>query len=236
DSWVLREVMVLATLAIALYFAVTEGVWGYTPGKWCVRLRVWRGGSSNPPGVPRALLRFLVFWLLAAAPPAGILFAFDIHQSMGVFPRYALWSVVQMVCQLLGLGLMLSPMRQRNGYRCLHDLLSGTRVVSLPAPEKSWSLPGRRLEPVTAAVDGLPQRLGGFTVRGLRGEPARGRVRLAEEPTRDGQVILGLHPPGEAAPGQARRDLDRVARLRWLAGGQDNGHPWDALLAPAGCS
>jgi uncharacterized RDD family membrane protein YckC len=57
------------------YFAVSEGLWGATPGKALVGLRVG-GLDRNAPGIPRALLRALIYLVpgdgfLAALPRAG---------------------------------------------------------------------------------------------------------------------------------------------------------------------
>ena len=42
------------------YFAVSEGRWGASPGKALVGLRVG-GLDRNAPGIPRALLRALIY-------------------------------------------------------------------------------------------------------------------------------------------------------------------------------
>ena len=50
--------------AILLYYAVFEGLWGASAGKALCRLRVVRP-DKNPPGFLRALLRALIYVVLA---------------------------------------------------------------------------------------------------------------------------------------------------------------------------
>jgi hypothetical protein len=46
-------------------------------------------------------------------------------------------------------------------------------------------------------------------------------------------VVIWLRPPGRPLD-DARREVNRPARLRWVAGGRHDGQEWDAFLAPAG--
>src|SRR5262249_44577162 len=53
----LFEVRWTAILIMLAYFAVGDGVFGATPGKWLLRLRVARVGQTGPPGLLRGFLR-----------------------------------------------------------------------------------------------------------------------------------------------------------------------------------
>src|SRR5262249_5505945 len=54
-------VMFGVTVPYFLYLWLSEGLWGCSPGKWLLRLRVTRAGGWGRPGLWRALLRTAVF-------------------------------------------------------------------------------------------------------------------------------------------------------------------------------
>jgi hypothetical protein len=223
--------MLLVTL---LYFAVSEGLWGCTPGKLCLRLRVWPAAGAGPPGLGRASFRTGLWLILISAPSTFLATLYDPREHPEQ-PWLSLLVVgAQLVFQVGGVALMLSTMRARNGYRCLHDILSRTRVVRLPEPEGRRAVPSRRLD------EGLPTesagRVGGFTVRGALWRADGSEVLLGEDPALGRQVVLWLRPPATPPLEAARRDLSRAGRLRWLAGGRQGDRPWDAFPAPTGSS
>src|SRR5690606_2057176 len=130
-----------------------EGVWGFTPGKYVVRLRVCPVGGSSAPGLVRASLRAAVFHLLFNLGSVGwvtfwlVLVPSD--TSLVEFARqhpfaHLLLSFSGPLGMALGLGVALVPMRGRNGYRGLHEWLSGTRTVSLPPRADGRTLRGPR--------------------------------------------------------------------------------------------
>jgi uncharacterized RDD family membrane protein YckC len=240
DLRFLSGVSLLAGVVSVLYFTLGEGLWGSTLGKQVFRLRVWAKGS-DVPGLPRALLRAGIFSALMhlQSLPAlvGILLGWEV--SLGSF---APASVVQAnIMNVLKIGmilivylLLLSTARSRNGYRCLHDVLSGTRVVRLPEPEKRRFLaPGGEL--AIHPVESVPDRLGAYTVRGALRWGKDGGVLLAEDTSLGRRVLLWLRSLSEGPLSPARREVARAGRLRWLAGGTDGAWHWDAfLLPPAG--
>ncbi len=219
------------------YFGLTEWLWGCTPGKRLLRLRV-RGptGPERPAGI-RVLARYGAYQLLTGvgtlallvtpAPAARLRAADTMDDALRL-------SVISTLCSLAGLALLLSTMRRRNGWRCLHDVLSGTRVVRLPEPARH-AIPAAPAPPdrPTRAED-LPGRVGPFAVRGaLRGDDGA-RVLSGEDPVLGRSVILWLRRPAGAPPAPARRECARPARPRWLAGGEQDGWRWDAFPAMPG--
>jgi hypothetical protein len=148
-------------------------------------------------------------------------------------------------------------MRQRNGYRGVHEFLSGTRVVRLrPAPRPPTARkqldPQRGVRPVRRPVaellpvavpwlerdldtaQDLPQQIGSFEIRGILPWHVPGRLLLGHDPSLQRNVLIWLRP-GEQSPFDAsRRRVGRAARLRWLAGGTLGVMQWDALIPPAG--
>jgi hypothetical protein len=221
-------------------FAVLEGCWGCSPGKYLLRLRVCTPESGNPPGVGRALLRSAVFFVFTSLGSTMVVFvpyvAFDSEHLLDWYKVRDYLQILAYASSGAGLGVLASSMRARNGYRGLHELVSGTRVVQLPwnARRRPWRQPP--LEDAAPLPGGLPQRLGPFKVLGaVRGTPEE-PVLLAEEPVLDRRVWLWLRPREAQLLAAARRELGRPTRLRWLAAGQEGDWQWDAFLAPpSGC-
>src|SRR5262249_38232433 len=119
------------------YFIVLEGRWGCSVGKRLLGLRVWQASGTDPPGLRRALLRTLVFYTLLKLPPLLLEQAKPLHEGFAqlsgdFWGAAVLWAAPQAV----GLLLLASTMRVGNGLRGLHEILSGTRVATLPWPEK----------------------------------------------------------------------------------------------------
>src|SRR5262249_25949636 len=133
--WALQDgkhISLAANLALVipgfLYFWVAESLWGCTPGKWLVRLRVTRAGTWEQPGVWRILWRTTVFFVTSGVVGIWLLYA-----VLDRTDRLA-WAVWQLAIAGLGLLIRCSTMRPRNGFRGLHEFLSGTQVMRLPPP------------------------------------------------------------------------------------------------------
>ncbi|MGL4553985.1 MAG: protein kinase domain-containing protein, partial [Gemmataceae bacterium] len=239
---------VFSTIALtvalgAVYFGIPESVWGCTPGKWLLRLRVRDATGGDRPSLPRAMWRAAVFFLLIeGATEAGtallhglglgdLRFASSLEMLLGV----AGMGVVLPLSWLLGLGLVASSMRRANGYRGLHELLSGTRTIRLPASRPRFVLPAKQQWPThTSPPAGLPERLGSFRVVGLARSGPGEAVLYGADTSLDRPVWLWLHG-GEELPAK-RRETARMTRPRWLAGGEHDGRRWEAFVASGGCS
>jgi hypothetical protein len=214
-----------------LYFALLEGIWGWSPGKLLLGLRVCTPGASDPPGLVRALVRSVVFFAIVALP------SIVVEKIAEARPGWWWWWSVWLVVYLFAPLLLLSTMRRRNGYRGPHELMSGTRVIMLPRPE-SESLTAQAL--TAQAVRGgarpaeAPERIGPFRVDGALAWSPRQRMLTAQDPSLGRRVFIGLHPLSDPGLPAARRDLHRPGRLRWLGGGVQGQWQWDAFLSPDG--
>ncbi|MGE3821197.1 MAG: protein kinase [Isosphaeraceae bacterium] len=236
--------MLVCRLLCVLYFGLSEGIWGASLGKRLTGLRVSGAPGSGPPGVARGLARALAFYLLVGLP--------EDLTAMGLTPllptRRGAWLLVEpfsLAAALVGTLVMATPMRARNGYRGLHEWLTGTRVVRLPAsrrrraprtrrPPARWTLEHTAPAPVGTA--GLLKGIGPFRVAGAVIWDGRRRVLLGEDPSLRRTVWLVLRPRGSPAPSPARRDLGRPSRPRWLRGGEQSDFRWDAYSPQLGCS
>jgi hypothetical protein len=223
----------ILTGLVALHFGLLEGVWGCSAGKRLLRLRVYRSSRDEPAGLWRPLLRAVAFCVLLRLPEALFLLPLDCGTILVLY--MILW------LQFPKAIFVICTMRRRNGYRGLHEFLSGTRTVQLPWPGKR-PRPNPRFstEEVPCPTDtlscpaGLPTRLGPFPVHGAVGPGAPVAFLFGEDPALGRDVLLWVRPAGAAPLPVGRRDVARPTRLRWLTGGVEGDLRWDAFTAPAG--
>jgi hypothetical protein len=225
------------------YFGFLEGLWGASLGKALLGLRVRAARGTLPAKPRRVLLRTFLFCVLL-----------DLHDFFHLFFQVVLWSreltaeefianhpwlfwvpmLLYYPMFALGIALILLPMRARNGYRGLHEFLSGTRVVSLPVRQPLRALPRHALQPARVRPNGCPERLGAFVVHGALRWEEQAKVVAAQDSVLGREVWLWLRPASEAPLPESRRQLGRRCRLRWVACGKHAELQWDAFLAPAG--
>ena len=219
------------------YFALFEGCFAATPGKWLLHLRVAKAHGSEPPGPLRAFVRTLLFYA----------FTNLILDVTALFhgPNPDFTTLLGVLSIPAGVLLMISSMRARNGFRGLHELWSGTRVIRLPWSQKPQRFLSRRPDRWTALVseaavsgrpDSCPQMMvGPFHICAALEKSEDEQLLLAEDPILGRKVLLQYRPATAPALEPARRILNRPTRLRWLSTGRQDDRSWDAFLAPAGC-
>lgn len=223
--------MLMGLLTSVVYFGVLEGLWGWSVGKWCLRLRVCGEGQERP-GLVKGFARALIFVTILNVP-SHLFGAIWDNQAVTRNPALLLLAPLFFAA---GVGLILSTMRQRNGYRGPHELLSGTRVVQLPwARKRKLFQQQTRDVPLGQAKD-LPERLGPFAILGMLRRASTETILLGEDRSLSRHAWLWLRPAAAPDVPAARREVNRVTRLRWLAAGLENDLQWDAFLAPTGCA
>jgi uncharacterized RDD family membrane protein YckC len=232
DSGGASWVILLGTSLMMTYFAILEGFWGLTLGKALLRLRVCTATGSDPPGFLRALWRTVLLYVLTSL-------IWDLARHAANQDHAApWWDFVGPLSWAVGTLVLISTMRARNGYRGVHELLSGTRVVRLPWPKKAEVFASRHPDRLTqnlAPAETLPPTLGPFSVRGVLQNSGDEQLVLAEDAALARMVLLHCRPLSSTPLDIARRDLHRPTRLRWLSAGEAGKLRWDAYLAPAGC-
>jgi len=220
-------------LATVAYFGVFEGLLGWTPGKRLLRMRVSRLGQCGPPGVLQGLLRAVTFpglWVVAIGFtnwPSGWHLGF-LGPLLGV-PVAGILLLYQ---------LRLTP----QGYRGLHDLASGCRVVQRPVRVPRVRLVSRFPNPLDCIQPSplrLPVSVGGFEVSGkLCQLPDSGEVWLAEDKSLGRRVLIRVLPADHDNPIGEDAPVTRPTRLRVVGHGTIpwNSQPrsWIGYVAPAG--
>ena len=136
----------------------------------------------------------------------------------------------------LGMLVAAAPMRRRNGFRGVHELLSGTRVVCLPWTKKRRVFRSRPSDHPLLQPNGLPDRVGSFRIQGALHWTTELRILVGQDSALGRRVWIYLRPLSSPALNATRRGINRPTRLRWLACGKHMVEgQWDAFIAPAGC-
>jgi hypothetical protein len=230
-----------------LYFAVPEWLLGGSPGKLVTRLRVRDAATGDRPSLPRALLRTGCFYLFKDSTRLVVKVALlalgalitqegDVSITARVVVTTILVAILPFLSSGLGFALLATTMRRRNGYRGVHELLSGTRVIRLPAERPrfrakalaGWSNPAGSLPP------DVPERIGGFRVLAVARATADERLLQGEDAALHRPVWLWQRREPANTLSRARREAARDARPYWLAGGWEDGWSWDVFVAAAG--
>jgi uncharacterized RDD family membrane protein YckC len=249
------ELLVLARVAslvlFGLYFLVLEHTWGCSLGKLVLGLRVCTSRSIDPPDWKTTAVRTGMF--VGLIPFAGVAAALVLWLQAarlvgpGGWKEAADWIdlTVRGGWSLIGIVVLASTMRARNGYLGLHERISGTHVIRPVRPRQQEHVPyfggwlmsflrSRSLNRGLVPSSALPQRIAGFAIRcALKWTPVD-KVLLGEDASLGRRVFLWLRPGTEPALPAVRRDVGRRTRLRWLGCGKQGEFQWDALLAPLG--
>ena len=236
----------LATYQV--YYGLQEGLSGCSLGKRLLRLRVGTVAGVQPPGILRAALRagilFVLFdfnWLVIQLvtvnldlPNDGEELPPERMEELGPFFIFA--GVMAVGWTIAAIAATLCTMRPRNGYRGLHEFLSGTRTYYLrwPQPVRRGVVGGGDFHLPLERPEGLPEQVGPFRVQGALAWSDSERLLQAEDRQLGRAVWIWMRPATEPPLGGAWRDLTRGTRLRWIASGGDGAWQWEAFVAPAG--
>jgi hypothetical protein len=239
---------VVMTLSVTLplpilYFACLEARRGASLGKAAFGLRVV-GLDEEMPGLKRSFLRVAILYGIPGIPGiAAFIFMFQIGNPLGKenLPE-SLDPLLSQGWAWLGLaslallppiftGLVFSTCRRRNGFMGLHEIWSGTRVVSLSKKALRPAFP-TLAEPAAVTCDSA--KVGPYHVLAELGFSGDGSILLGYDSRLLRKVWLRLVPAGTPAIGTEARQLSRSGRLRWLNGSRAGDVCWDAYEAPSG--
>lgn len=237
----------LSCLATVLYFAVPEKLFGCSFGKWLLGLRVYQADRARPPRWGQALGRTLAyFWLINLLAFLGDLVLprepFDprvpIEKQSDLVRESLEFHTFLLPLISLGVGyaLMASTMRRHNGYRGLHEWMSGTRTVRTPIAHRTTGLDvAKQADPLEVfEPQGLPAAIGPYQVRGAVVWQPEHQIIVAEDGRIHRAVWIWRRPESEPDLSATRHQVDRPTRWRWLAEAVDGAMRWDAFLAVPG--
>jgi serine/threonine protein kinase len=206
---------------LVLFFAIPEGLWGFTPGKWLCRLRVVNQ-RREPPGFAKALVRTLIVMLISA--PLQVSYCWFSARTLMPYQWY--FTGVEWICYVL----LFSTARNRNGLAGLHDLLTGTRVILLPPYQTRTAL--------TTVEESLPATqtatIGPYHVLDVLEESNGEEWILGYDTRLLRRVWIHKLPAGATPTPGTVRNVARPGRLRWLNGKRSDHENWDAYEALTG--
>jgi uncharacterized RDD family membrane protein YckC len=217
-------------IGLLLYYGISEGLWGRSPGKWLFALRVV-DLSNHRPGLARGLYRAAA-WIVFDGVPL-LAYSASLMPMMSANENTPLGAALGLSVPAVSLALLailFSTARRYNGYAAIHDLVTRTRVVADRRGEN-------RARTTTSAAAAMPvstrERIGPYVV-------------LNEHPLGVPDVVTGyddrlrrrvwIHMRRVSDPplSHNRRNLARPGRLRWLGGRRTENEAWDAYEAPDG--
>jgi len=216
ETW-LSESMTryLMFVVVVLYFALAEGLLSTTPGKALVGLRVL-GTSGRRMNLLQACLRSTVFFGPAIA--AGLFVAKVVWKDNP--PSASGYYVITVIVLLMPLVMFVGANRA-NGWMGLHDRWLRSRVVA-----RATDRTAQRIETVEVRVQPIDnaRHVPGFRVVGRHDGWPQAPFEIATDEVLDRTVWLrraAAEDPTLAS--EPRRRLARPARLRWLAGSNEEG-------------
>lgn len=210
----------------ALYYGLSEGLAGASPAKWLFGQRV-QDARTGRPSLSRALLRAFVF--------CGPRMAWDGFLLMANLGQETLVVLAAIGTPAIYLVLA-STMRRRNGFRGLHELASGTRVVQVRSPFTRFQDP--RPVPVQTALpaEGWPAEVGPYRIEGAIGATPGGTLLQCVDQNLGRAAWMHARPAGAGESSADRRALVRPGRLRWLGSARQDGVLFETFEAPGGAS
>lgn len=241
---------IVATLLVhSVIFLIPESLWGRSLGKRIFRLKLcdpYRGGN---PRFKQVLIRstvfvvatHLLFWgflvfshkflpKVSETDPANII----AKEEMDSWKIEAGGDLLSM---LLGILIISVTMRRNNGYRGLHELLSGTSTIWLPPAPPRTELTIAKLAtaiPVRASKLTEPRTIGNFTLSHELWQDGDSCVYIGRDEKLSRFVWLWMHPSNDGKVASTRRTVSRPTRWRWVGSGSHEGRSWDAFLATPG--
>ena len=222
----------ISGLLLLTYFSVLEGLFGATVGKWLLGLRVSRIGRTGPPGLFRAIVRTVVFHLMAM----GVFLLPE--QSVQWFGNIA-GGVVGGTSFVLCLSAWCVQFRKKWQFRGIHDFVTHCHVTQQPLRARKLRLLIKRPTPleILLPTSNLPKKLGSYAVRGRVAIDAAGeQIWVGEDTLLSRVVLIWLRPALGGMP--LLIEASRPSRLRRLGSGplawEGATFEWTAFAAPLG--
>ena len=212
----------------AAYCLTFERLWGGGLGKRLFGLRVV--SAIGPPSLRQLLIRTAIAFspgmlLLTVVLWTGSLppMVFGTASQPNMFTPQAMGVVFA--------AILFVSARRKNGWRGLHDLASGTRVV---APLRVARRSLRAADSAAAPPLDTGVRYGPYVALGDLRATDRGTLILAFDPVLRREVWIHRLALNDPPTSRARQDVSRSGRLHWLGGQRTTHHQWDAFEAPSG--
>lgn len=222
SAWV-DWLMVFATFVC---FAAFEAGTSTTPGKWALGL-----GIATSSRTTRERWSLCVRSLVFFSPVLARDLYLRIVEPAASEGTLALVSLAN----LLPLLAFVSA-RRSNGWRGLHELASCTRTIRIRQPFASAARATPPPETPIASYPGMPERVGDYAILGAIERTPWGILLKARDEALERKVWMLQLEPGRAPLPEARRQLHRMGRVRWLAALESGGRWYEVFEDPGGAS
>ena len=213
-----RQVVLTFVLTL-LVVGVPEALRGQSIGKWLVGIRV-TGPDGMAPGFVRETGRIAILAISDFATLAWQIYAASLNSKTSIT------LLAMLVCR----GVLLLTVRRSNGWRMLHDILTGTRVSRTRAATEQRR--GEAYRTIAPALSGNEPRVGPYAITGK--VRADGTILSGWDAAMRRNVWIIPRPDDAPEASTARRTLSRLTRLRWVGGRRVANDSWDAFEAPIG--
>jgi len=226
------EYLIFTTLFTIAYFGLFEGLWGTTPGKWLFGQRVVtvEGGARS---LPRALARAALFFSVNSLVPF-VAFRIITGEWGIISDDYVEHWFRNMTLPYVGYVVVCATMWRRTGYRGLHDLATGMRVVRGPSPlSRRTQSTELDLETTLSSAEGLPAEVGPYSIEGRVADTPGGPLMQARDAHLDRAVWIRERQAEDSPDSRSQTDS---RRLRWLDAQEEGGVQFDVYEAPGGAS
>lgn len=228
----------LGTIWQALYFFVSEAIFGTTIGKRLLNLRVVDSETSARPSLRNCAIRTFLFIILMNAIELISSVALNWYE-MTPINAPVLHSLSSWLGFFVGCVAIFATWKHTQKKALLHEWVShtqtwvasqrsGTNTIELTPP--IWQLP---VTPVPSQW-GIPSRLGRFEIAGVISTSDDSNWLFAHDLTIERDVWIQLNSASCPPPSESREKCVRRTRMRFLETGIYEDWRWDAYVAPDG--
>jgi len=210
---------------IFLYFAVQEVSFTTSIGKKLFNLYITSPGGT-PTSQYQRLLRVIFFMMF-------LHFSNIAHVVFPFLPGPA----IDPLLDILGICIVLSTFRAKNGYAGLHEIFSKTRVITKYSEGKMKSRDVPTLEAPYEARENCEEiQLGPYVSRGIEWQKEGQKLYLAYDNVLKRNLWIHQFDDVSASLPPEIMNVNHPSRLRWIQSSRKPGDLWDAYETPTGSS
>lgn len=214
-SWTsFGEFSLIGPILTFTYFLLFDKFLGRTPGKLLFGLKVV-SSTGTPVTWRSVLLRTLFFTVLTSV----------LSSSKLVIP---LGESSELSVNFGWIGII-ATMRRRNSYAGLHEILSQTRVMTLP-PSERIHVPDIR----PSTVEKVSEVFGPYRAKSVIWRNPDEALFAGHDETLDRDVWIHTYKSEARALPVKDISQSRSGRLRWIQGSREPGKYWDVYEYPSG--
>ena len=224
--------LILISLSIFIcYFALTEGVWGRSPGKRFLGLAVIGTDGSKAEWKPILVRTLLFVGITQAGDFLNIILGLS---GVEIDPESNI-KMLLVTLNALAILLIFTTMRKSNGFAGPHELLSRTRVVIRSAERRTLHAVSGGA-PADSGSDFEVERFGPFISKGIIWRKGGESLLIGQDEGLEREVWIHRYDHESLGAPEELLFQSRATRLPWLQGDRGERGNWDAFGVPEGAS